>query len=86
MDIGDPFDLAHVAFPIVSAIASRVGCEKRRPICGRLGGELWILTDTLDSRTSDQEERMRLKIWKLVKEVERICTVGSDIRYQICQW
>ncbi|KAH0538095.1 hypothetical protein FGG08_005307 [Glutinoglossum americanum] len=74
MDFGDPFDLAQAAIPRVSDIASRLGVENKRSICGRLGGELLILANSLDCRDSDQEECMRLRIWKLLRDVERICT------------
>lgn len=77
MDFCDPLEVAQVAIPRVSDIASRLGVEKRRPICGRLGAELLILASFLEYPSPDQEERLRPRITKLLKDVERICSVSA---------
>ncbi|KAL7793615.1 hypothetical protein V8C37DRAFT_378462 [Trichoderma ceciliae] len=69
----DPLDFAHTAIARVAHIASLLGVQHKRPICGRLGAELLLVSDYLDTSDHDQEERLRLRISKLLNDVETIC-------------
>ena len=44
-------------------------------ICGRLGAELLLVADYLNTAGLDQEEQLRLRISKLLRDVEMICSV-----------
>jgi hypothetical protein len=74
----DPLDLAQTAIVRVADIASLLGVQYKRPICGRLGAELLLVADYLDTAGLDQEERLRLRISKLLRDVEMICTVRTQ--------
>lgn len=70
-------ELAARALEEVSVIALHVGRGKRQPLCGRLGGELFIAASLLDSAGAEQEAWLRRKVPKLMRDVESICTVGD---------
>jgi hypothetical protein len=72
----DPLDQAQVGIARVADIASLLGVEQKRPICGRLGAELLLVTEYLNTAGLDQEERLRVRISKLLRDVERICSVS----------
>lgn len=74
----DLLDLAQTAIMRVADIASLLGVQHKRPICGRLGAELLLTTDYLDTSGLDQEERLRIRILKLLGDVEMICTVSTQ--------
>ncbi|RFU73338.1 hypothetical protein TARUN_8912 [Trichoderma arundinaceum] len=74
MSSEDPLDFAYTAIARVADIASLLGVQHKRPICGRLGAELLLVADYLDTADHDQEERLRLRISKLLKDVETICS------------
>ena len=76
MSSEDPLDFAYTAIARVADIASLLGVQHKRPICGRLGAELLLVADYLDTADHDQEERLRLRISKLLKDVETICSVS----------
>ncbi|KAL7966315.1 hypothetical protein HDV63DRAFT_172848 [Trichoderma sp. SZMC 28014] len=57
---------------------SIAGAKHKRPICGRLGAELLLVADCLNSPDHDQEDRLRLRISKLMKAVETICRVSAN--------
>jgi hypothetical protein len=73
----DPLDLAQVAIMRVADIASLLGVRRKRPICGRLGAELLLVVDYLNTVSLDQEELLRVRISKLLRDVERICCVSN---------
>lgn len=73
----DPLDLAYTAIARVADTASQLGFKHKRPICGRLGAELLMIADCLNTADHDQEERLRLRISKLMKDVETICRVSA---------
>ncbi|KAE8411484.1 hypothetical protein BDV36DRAFT_274502 [Aspergillus pseudocaelatus] len=70
----DPLDLAQASILRVAHIASELGAQFKRPVCGRLGAELLLVADYLDTAGLDQEERLRLRISKLLRDVEMICS------------
>lgn len=74
----DPLDLAQTAIRQVANIALQLGVQYVRPICGRLGAELWLVADYLNATGPDQEERLRLRISKLLMDVETICNVSTQ--------
>lgn len=74
----DPLDLAYNAIVRVADTASLLGAKHKRPICGRLGAELLLVADCLNSPDHDQEDRLRLRISKLMKAVETICRVSAN--------
>lgn len=71
----DPLDLAQTAIVRVADIASLLGVEYKRPVCGRLAAELLLVADYLNTAGLDQEEQLRLRISKLLRDVEMICSV-----------
>jgi hypothetical protein len=77
MELEDPLDLAQVAIMRVADIASVLGVRRKRPICGRLGAELLLVVDYLNTASLDQEELLRVRISKLLRDVERICCVSN---------
>lgn len=72
----DPIDTAQVALGRVAEIAIRLGREHQRPMCAELGAELWIISEHLRVATLDQRNQVRSRISKLLREVEKICTVS----------
>jgi len=78
MEFEDPLDLAQVAIVRVADIASLLGVRLRLPICGRLGAELLLVVDYLNTASLDQEELLRVRISKLLRDVERICCVSNQ--------
>jgi hypothetical protein len=74
----DPLDLAQTAIVRVADVASLLGVKSKRPLCGRLGAELLLVADYLDTASLDQEERLRLRISKLLRDVEMICCVSTQ--------
>lgn len=74
-----PLDPAYTTIIRVAHIASKLGAQSKRPICGRLGTELLLVANYLETAGPDQEERLRLRISKLLRDVERNCGVNSDM-------
>ena len=74
----DPLDLAQSAIVRVADIASLLGVQCKRPICGRLGAELLLVADYLNTAGLDQEEQLRLRISKLLRDIEMICSVSTQ--------
>lgn len=74
----DPLDIACIAIMGVAHIASLLGINHRRPICGTLGAELLLVADCLNTADHDQEEQLRLRISKLMNDVETICRVSTQ--------
>lgn len=72
----DPIDFAYAAILQVSKIASLLGVESRRPVCGRLGAELFLVANYLDTAGLDQEKQLRLRISKLLRDVEAMCNAS----------
>ena len=69
-------ELAPKAFERVSHIATALGAlgrTKKPEICGRLGGELLIAADHLSCAGPEQHGG---RVLKLVRDVERICSVS----------
>ena len=77
MEFEDPLDLAQFAIMRVANIASLLGVRRKRPLCGRLGAELLLVVNYLNTVSLDQEELLRVRIWKLLRDVERICCVSN---------
>lgn len=50
----DPIDLAQTAISRVADIASSLGVEYKRPVCGRLGAELLLVANYIDTTGLDQ--------------------------------
>jgi len=71
MDPEEALELAQQAVKKVSHIAISVGQKKQRSVCGRLGGELFIVADYLDG-LSNQVDQLS-KVPKLLRDIERIC-------------
>lgn len=74
----DPLDFAHTAISRVAKIAHLRGVESKQPVCGRLGAELFIIADYLDTAGLDQEKQLRLRESKLLRGVEAICNVKTS--------
>lgn len=74
----DPLDLAQSAIVRVADIASLLGVQCKWPICGRLGAELLLVADYLNTAGLDQEEQLRLRISKLLRDIEMICSVSTQ--------
>ncbi|PYH72818.1 S8 family peptidase [Aspergillus vadensis CBS 113365] len=75
----DPIDFAHTAIAQVANIASLLGVESKRPLCGRLGAELFLVANYIDTAGLDQESRLRLRISKLLRDVEAMCNWPTKI-------
>ncbi|OQE82049.1 hypothetical protein PENNAL_c0038G07912 [Penicillium nalgiovense] len=76
----DPIDLAQTAISRVADIASSLGVEYKRPVCGRLGAELLLVANYIDTTGLDQEKCRRLfpscyVMWK----VSAIWDIGHTI-------
>ncbi|GKZ35596.1 hypothetical protein AbraIFM66950_006296 [Aspergillus brasiliensis] len=78
----DPIDFAHTAIAQVANIASLLGVESKRPLCGRLGAELFLVANYIDTAGLDQEKRLRLRISKLLRDVEAMCNWPKDVPKQ----
>lgn len=74
----DPLDLAQNALIGVAHIASRLGAQQKRPICGRLGAELFLVADYLDTAGLEHEHDLRHRVSKLLSDVESICNVCAS--------
>lgn len=72
----DPIDTAQAALDRVAGIAIGLGCKHDRPLCAELGFELWLVSDHLKAATLEQRQQVRPRISKLLREVERICSVS----------
>lgn len=77
----DPIDFAYTAIAQVANIASLLGVESKRPLCGRLGAELFLIANYIDTAGLDQERRLRLRISKLLRDVEAMCNVSLAEKY-----
>ncbi|KAI9928487.1 hypothetical protein ASPWEDRAFT_50364 [Aspergillus wentii DTO 134E9] len=88
MALIDPIDLAQTAIVRVAEIALVLGVQYKRQICGRLGAELFLVAESLDRAGLDQEEQLRVRISKLLREVEGICSCSptkSGVGYPLLQ-
>lgn len=86
MESEDPIDFAHTAIAQVANIASLLGVESKRPLCGRLGAELFLVANYIDTAGLDQERRLRLRISKLLRDVEAMCNVSVAENYIPHPW
>ena len=77
MILDDPLDIAQTALVRVANLASLLGVNHKRPICGRLGAELLLAADFLKSTDFDEEAQLRSRSLKLLRDVELICRVSS---------
>lgn len=82
MESEDPLDLAQASIARVADIASSLGVEHRRPVCGRLGAELLLVAHYIDTAGLDQEKRLRVRISKLMRDVEIVCNVSTSKKSQ----
>jgi hypothetical protein len=74
MDDSDPLEIALTAIFRVSEIALTLGA-KGLQLCHSLGAELFIVWYSLNAPTSEDEESMRELVLKLLRDVERVCSV-----------
>jgi nucleoside phosphorylase len=72
----DIFELMLKALERVSCIATDLGVTKKRQVCGQLGAELFIAVTSLKSAELDHRDRLLQKVRKLLKDIERICSVS----------
>lgn len=79
MDDSDPLEIAQTAIFRVSEIALALGAEKGLQLCRRLGAELFIVWYSLNAPTSEDEESMRELVLKLLRDVERVCSVTVSL-------
>lgn len=77
METEDPLDFAHAAIVRVATIAALLGVESKRPVCGRLGAVLFLVANYIDTAGLDQEKQLRLRISKLLRDVEAICNAST---------
>ncbi|KAJ5507504.1 subtilisin-like protein [Penicillium freii] len=75
----DPIDFAHAAIAQVANIAPLLAVEYKRLVCGRLGAELYLVANYIDTAGLDQEKRLRFRISKLLRDVEAICNNGYPL-------
>ncbi|RJE23882.1 hypothetical protein PHISCL_03794 [Aspergillus sclerotialis] len=75
----DPLDFAQIAIARVASIATLLGVEYKRQICAFLGGQLLLVADFIDTASLDQEEWLRLRISKLLGDVEKLCSWPRNI-------
>ncbi|KAF4946043.1 hypothetical protein FGADI_11480 [Fusarium gaditjirri] len=78
MDPEEALEIAQQAVKKVSHIAIVVGQKKKRNVCGRLGGELFIVADYLDG-LSNQADQLS-KVPKLLRDIERICCWPEQLK------
>lgn len=76
MDAYEALELAPKAIEKISYIATELGATKKREVCGRLGAELFIAADHLKSAGPEQQEQLLRKVRKLLRDIERICSVS----------
>lgn len=71
-------DLAQTAISQVSKICIGLGISLKNPTCALLGAELWLVVEYLLSIDPNDYDELQLHISKLVKHVERICSVSQE--------
>ncbi|RGP78854.1 peptidase s8 subtilisin kexin sedolisin [Fusarium longipes] len=76
MDPEEALELAQQAIEKVSHIAVYVGQKNQRSVCGRLGGELFIVADYLQGIQIDEVDQLS-KVPKLLRDIESICSWPS---------
>lgn len=76
MDAYETLELAPTAIERVSHIATELGMRRKREVCGRLGGELFIAAHHLTSAGPEQEDQLLRKVPKLMRDIERVCSVS----------
>jgi hypothetical protein len=81
MDDYEALELAPKAVEKVSHIAAALGATKGLKACGRLGGELLIAADHLKSAGPEQQDQLLRKVRKLLRDIERICSVSIRFSY-----
>ncbi|KFY79163.1 hypothetical protein V499_01822 [Pseudogymnoascus sp. VKM F-103] len=74
MDNPDLLEIAPTAIFRVSEIALALGANGFQ-LCHSLGAELFIVWYCLNAPTSEDDERMRELVLKLLRDVERVCSV-----------
>lgn len=79
MDDLDLLEIAQTAIFRVSEIALALGAEKGLQLCRNLGAELFIMWYSLNAPTSEDEESMREWVLKLLRDVERVCSVTVSV-------
>jgi hypothetical protein len=82
MALVGPLDIAQIAILRVAHIASVLGVHNKRAILGRLGAELMLVADYLNTSELDDEERLRSRVSKLMRDVEMLCSVSRHERAQ----
>ena len=79
MDFEDPLDLAICAFLRVADMASNLGVMRMQPIYGSLGAELLLVAEYLDNSDAESEQKTRIRLSKLLNDVETICSVSCRL-------
>jgi len=79
MDDPDPLEIAQTAIFRVSEIALVLGAEKGLQLCRTLGAELFIVWYSLSAPTPKDEESMRELVLKLLRDLERVCSVTVSV-------
>jgi len=79
MDDSDPLGIAQTAIFRVSEIALALGAEKELQLCRSLGAKLFIVWYSLNAPTPEDEESMRELVLKLLRDVERVCSVTVSV-------
>jgi hypothetical protein len=68
-------EIAQTAIFRLSEIALALGAEKGLQLCCSLGAELFIVWYSLNAPTSEDEGKMQGLISKLLRDIERVCSV-----------
>ena len=71
------FDFAHQAILHVSDITTRLAQERKHLICGKLGVELFLVATYLENPPAGEEEWLRRRVPKLLRQIERLCCVRT---------
>ena len=79
MDESNLFEIAQTAIFRLSEIALALGAEKGLPLCCSLGAELFIVWYSLNAPTSEDEEKMQGLMSKLLRDMERVCSVAVSV-------
>jgi len=77
MSDGDILDMAIRGAESVSQIAISLGLDEKRPVCGQLGAELYLLAEYLKSATEDQHNERLVR--KVLRDIEWMCSVSAVV-------
>lgn len=66
----DGLDIARKALHKIAVIATSLAVQKRRQLCGELGGHLFIAAESLRNAGPEQQAKLQKKALKLLRDVE----------------